>query len=77
MAKAKPTSFEKALKAAFIPPEAELLTVEDCARVMRRGIMRVYEDLRLGRLTAIRFGRAIRIKRTDLERYIDAQAVKS
>jgi excisionase family DNA binding protein len=77
MAKAPKTPFQKALARALIPVDAELLTVEDTARITRRGIMRVYEDVRFGRLPVVRFGRAIRIKKADLERFIEAQAVKA
>ncbi len=76
MASAKITPFQKALKIALIPPDAELLTVEDCARITRRHIMRIYEDIRSGKLVAVRFGKAIRIRRSTLEAFIDSREVR-
>ena len=75
--------FQRALRKALIPPDAELLTVEDCARVTRRHIMRIYDDIRAGRLEAVRFGKegskrpSIRVRRSALEAFISSLEVKA
>ena len=74
---AKPIPFQKALKAALVPEDAELLTVADCSRVMRRSLMQIYVDIRRGRLKAVRFNRAIRIRRSAVEAFIAAHEVRS
>ena len=53
------------------PPEDEpLLTVEDAARLTQTSTKWIHAQIRQGRLRAIRFGRAIRITREDLEAFI-------
>jgi excisionase family DNA binding protein len=58
-------------KAMPKPPEAEpLLTVEDAARLTQTSTKWIRNQIRLGKLRIIRFGRAIRITREDLEAFI-------
>lgn len=48
-----------------------LLTVEEAANLRNCSLSEIYRDLREGKLLAVRFGRALRVRRTDLERCID------
>jgi excisionase family DNA binding protein len=53
------------------PPEDEpLLTVEDAARLTQTSTRWIQTQIRQRRLRAIRFGRAIRITREDLEAFV-------
>ena len=53
------------------PPDDEpLLTVQDAARLTQTSTKWIYAQIRQGRLRAIRFGRAIRILRKDLEEFV-------
>jgi excisionase family DNA binding protein len=51
-----------------------LLTVEEAAAVLRVGRSTFFELIRVGSLRPIRIGRACRLARTELERYIDELA---
>ena len=50
---------------------AELVTIEEYAAFTRQGKTKCYEDIRLGRVEAIRLGRTIRIPRRALEQLVD------
>jgi len=51
-----------------------LLTVPEAARVLRIGRNLAYDLVARGEIPAVRFGRAIRVPRTALERLIEAAA---
>ncbi len=52
-----------------------LLTVGEVARTMRVSNMTVYRLIKSGQLAAIRVGKNYRIRRTDVERYLNERAV--
>ena len=51
----------------------ELVTVDEYAAFVRQGLTKSYEDIRLGRVEAIRLGRTIRIPRRALEQLVDGR----
>lgn len=53
-----------------------LLTVGEVADMMRVSNMTVYRLIKAGQLAAIRVGKNYRIRRTDVERYLDDRAVR-
>ena len=53
-----------------------LLTVGDVAEVMRVSTMTVYRLIKSGQLAAVRVGRSYRMRRSDIERYLDERAVR-
>jgi excisionase family DNA binding protein len=52
-----------------------LLTVGEVAQVMRVSNMTVYRLIKAGQLSAIRVGKNYRIRRSDIERYLNDRAV--
>jgi excisionase family DNA binding protein len=52
-----------------------LLTVGEVAGLMRVSNMTVYRLIKSGQLGAIRVGKNYRIRRTDVDRYLDERAV--
>ncbi len=52
-----------------------MLTVGEVARTMRVSNMTVYRLIKSGQLAAIRVGKNYRIRRTDVERYLNEGAV--
>ncbi|MDQ4058889.1 MAG: helix-turn-helix domain-containing protein [Actinomycetota bacterium] len=52
-----------------------LLTVGEVAQTMRVSNMTVYRLIKSGQLAAIRVGKNYRIRRTDVERYLNERAV--
>lgn len=53
-----------------------LLTVGEVAGVMRVSNMTVYRLIKAGQLAAIRVGKNYRIRRSDVDRYLDERAVR-
>lgn len=53
-----------------------LLTVGEVAAVMRVSNMTVYRLIKAGHLSAIRVGKNYRIRRSDVDRYLDERAVR-
>ncbi|MFP5297753.1 MAG: helix-turn-helix domain-containing protein [Actinomycetota bacterium] len=53
-----------------------LLTVGEVADMMRVSNMTVYRLIKGGQLAAIRVGKNYRIRRTDVERYLNDRAVR-
>lgn len=51
-------------------------TVKEIARLLRLNSLTIYEYIRSGRLSAIRFGRNYRVAKSDLSHFIDKQKVK-
>jgi excisionase family DNA binding protein len=56
--------------------EESLLTVGEVAQVMRVSNMTVYRLIKSGQLAAIRVGKNYRVRRKDMERYLDERAVR-
>jgi excisionase family DNA binding protein len=54
----------------------ELLTVAEVADMLRVSTMTVYRLIRTGELPAVRVGRSYRVKRADLDAYLEAQVVE-
>jgi len=56
-------------------PEAEkkqpLITIKQCAEETQFKIGTIYEKIARGEIPAIKFGRSIRIRRTDLDAFMD------
>lgn len=52
-----------------------LLTVGEVATLMRVSNMTVYRLIKAGQLSAIRVGKNYRIRRTDVDRYLNERAV--
>ncbi|MFB3778331.1 MAG: helix-turn-helix domain-containing protein [Bryobacteraceae bacterium] len=48
----------------------ELLTAQETARILKVGVERVYNLVRMGILPAVRLGRHIRIVRSTLEEFL-------
>jgi excisionase family DNA binding protein len=55
-----------------IQEQQELLTVDETIRVLRLGRTRVNEMLRGGELPSIKIGHRRFVRRTDLERFLEA-----
>ena len=53
-----------------------LLTVGEVAQIMRVSNMTVYRLIKGGQLGAIRVGKNYRIRRSDVDRYLDERAVR-
>ena len=51
----------------------ELLTIAEAARALGVSHLTVYRLIKRGRLRALRVGPDFRIRRTDMERYLDAR----
>jgi excisionase family DNA binding protein len=79
MAGPKMTPFQKAISKALIPPDVELFTVEDVSRVTRQHLMTVYAQIRRGLIPCIRpgGGRAVRVRRSDLESFLSGRGEQS
>ena len=56
--------------------EIELMTPREVAETMRVSTMTVYRLVKAGTLPAIRVGKHLRIRRTDLRAYLDARVVQ-
>ena len=56
--------------------EIELMTPREVAETMRVSTMTVYRLVKAGTLPAIRVGKHLRIRRTDLRGYLDARVVQ-
>lgn len=52
-----------------------LLTVGEVASIMRVSNMTVYRLIKSGQLAAIRVGKNYRIRRSDIDRYLNERAV--
>ena len=53
-----------------------LLTVGEVAGIMRVSNMTVYRLIKAGQLSAIRVGKNYRIRRSDVDKYLDERAVR-
>lgn len=53
----------------------ELLTAREVAEAMRVSTMTVYRLIKSGELPAIRVGKHLRIRRTEVDAYLDARVV--
>lgn len=53
-----------------------LLTVGEVAGLMRVSNMTVYRLIKSGQLGAVRVGKNYRIRRSDVDRYLDERAVR-
>ncbi|MDQ3766074.1 MAG: helix-turn-helix domain-containing protein [Actinomycetota bacterium] len=56
--------------------EEPLLTVSEVAALLHVSNMTVYRLIKSGQLTAIRVGKNYRIRRTEVEKYLDDRAVQ-
>jgi excisionase family DNA binding protein len=56
-------------------PFPDLLTAREVAEAMRVSTMTVYRLIKAGDLPAIRVGKHLRIRRAELEAYLDARTV--
>lgn len=56
--------------------EDPLLTVGEVAQAMRVSNMTVYRLIKSGQLAAIRVGKNYRLRRKDIERYLNERAVR-
>jgi excisionase family DNA binding protein len=56
--------------------EEPLLTVSEVAALLHVSNMTVYRLIKSGQLTAIRVGKNYRIRRIEVERYLDDRAVQ-
>lgn len=54
----------------------ELLTVAEVADLLRVSAMTVYRLIRSGELPAVRVGRNYRVRRRDLDSYLEQQVVE-
>ena len=55
----------------------EIVTVEEYSAITRQGLTKAYDDVRLGRIEAVRLGRTIRIPRRAIEKLISCEAAKN
>lgn len=51
----------------------DLMTIEEAARLLGVSHLTVYRLIKRGRLRALRVGRDFRIRRSDMDRYLDAR----
>jgi excisionase family DNA binding protein len=49
-----------------------LLTLADVARLLRFSRTKLYQERKAGRLRAVQFGRSVRVRPRDVQKYIDA-----
>jgi excisionase family DNA binding protein len=56
--------------------KARFLTVQEVAQMMRVSTMTVYRLIKSGALPAIRVGKHFRIRRTDLEDYLESKSTR-
>lgn len=56
-------------------PQGDLLTVAQVAAYLQLNRLTVYRYIREGRLEAVRMGRTIRVRRADVQRFLEAQRV--
>lgn len=56
--------------------EIKLMTPREVAEAMRVSTMTVYRLVKAGSLPAIRVGKHLRIRRSDLQAYLDARVVQ-
>ena len=56
--------------------KSRFLTVQEVADLMRVSTMTVYRLVKAGTLPAIRVGKHLRVRRTDLRAYLDARVVQ-
>lgn len=54
----------------------ELLTVAEVAEMLRVSTMTVYRLIRTGELPAVRVGRNYRVRRAELDSYLEQQVVE-
>jgi excisionase family DNA binding protein len=54
-------------------PTLELLTVDEAASLFKIDSSKLYRMMRSGEIPAIKFGRARRIRKVDLEKFINDQ----
>jgi excisionase family DNA binding protein len=54
--------------------ELELLTVDEVANILTLDESTIYKYIRTRELRAVRFGRAVRVRLSDLLRFIDEHA---
>jgi excisionase family DNA binding protein len=54
-------------------PQGDLLTVAQVAAYLQLNRLTVYRYIREGRLEAVRIGRTIRVRRADVQRFLEAQ----
>ena len=54
-----------------------LLTVGEVAGIMRVSNMTIYRLIKSGQLAAIRVGKNYRVRRSDIERYLNDRAVNT
>jgi excisionase family DNA binding protein len=59
--------------AMITEPRIELLSVKDTIVCYRIGRTRLYELMKAGEIRAIKIGRSVRIRRTELEAWIARQ----
>jgi excisionase family DNA binding protein len=55
--------------------DAHLLTASEVADLLRVSSMTVYRLIRSGELPAVRVGRSYRVRREDLDAYLESQVV--
>jgi excisionase family DNA binding protein len=59
------------------PEQSVLLTAEDVSKVLSLGRSTVFQLFARGELPVVRVGRAVWVRRVDVERWIDEQAAHS
>lgn len=53
-------------------PEPVLLRIHpDVTRITQLGRSTIYQEIQCGRLRAVKIGRAVRVRRDDLDRWLD------
>lgn len=61
-----------------VMPDDEFLRVEpDCTGFTKMGKSYIHQEIAAGRLKSYRFGRAVRVKRSDLLAWIEAQKARA
>ncbi|MDQ7827645.1 MAG: excisionase family DNA-binding protein [Armatimonadota bacterium] len=64
-----------ARKPERVTTQGDLLTVAQVAAYLQLNRLTVYRYIREGRLEAVRMGRTIRVRRVDVQRFLEAQRV--
>ena len=60
----------------MVKKDTDLLTVKEVADYLRMGLLTVYKLIQTGKIPAFKIGKQWRIKKEDLEKYIEVQKLE-
>lgn len=56
--------------------DSELLTIREVADYLKMGLLTVYKMVKVGKIPAFKIGKQWRVKKEDLEKYIETQKLE-